>query len=58
MSAPAQPFAQQASADLSSEQASAGNNAASMQTSSVPTQHAQVLPPLHHRMVTKMMMTW
>ncbi len=44
MNAPAQPFAQQASADLSSEQASAGNNAASMQTSSVPTQHAQVLP--------------
>lgn len=41
--APAPQMAQQVSADVSSEQAS-GNNAASMQTSNVPTQHAQVLP--------------
>ncbi len=44
MSASAQPFAQQMSLGMSSEQASAGNNAASLQTSSALTQHAQAFP--------------
>ena len=43
MIAPAQQLAQQVSADVSSEQASAGNNAVSMQTSSALTQHAQAI---------------
>ncbi|DBB01714.1 TPA: hypothetical protein ACH3X1_000339 [Trebouxia sp. C0004] len=43
-SAPAQQLAQRVSADVSSKQASAGNNAAPIQTSSVPTQHVQILP--------------
>ena len=45
-SAPAHQLAQQVSADMSPEQVTAGTNAAPMQTSSVPTKHAQVLPAI------------